>query len=549
MSNAIGIVGSDGYSPIYQPDGRWQIWGLHELYLGQEGQGKFVPKVDDYVMEKETGRMWRVGSLNPVTLVPDLSPITLAKETTVDEITAASSYNFRVYFDRSITPYTLAVDGLIRIPSSSASFARIYRGSFIDENKIISRRFNNSGEFIGVDIPLELALYNSHDNFAIKSVPTCNTQEELVDGEVVTLAVFDTSGKLISRTICVCEESTAVAQAYAEQKFITNIFMKSAFIADTSSAQISYPINLPAESFNPIGVVQYNDGTKIEYPVDGDKFTLFGMDQFVASEIGHSVPLVLRYRMSSNESGLASVTVENQHFINRPYTLIVSSPNTSYNVKLFVYPVWVDRITGYKYKVFLMNLDRNILFDVTNQVSLAPNSPAFNPLGYGLTQRLIFTLQLSEVSSMFANYLHVQSVDIVLRAAAVDEVAATLWEVASQVPTPTPYYGSGLRATVDTATRTKVFLGNSFTNTTDFINAVYKTTNPLFNPMAETAAPLPTHMELHHGNERVTVDINAFNTRVAFTHAIPEFANIDITFLRLTSKGYIKLAVACMVVR
>jgi hypothetical protein len=170
-------------------------------------------------------------------------------------------------------------------------------------------------------------------------------------------------------------------------------------------------------------------------------------------------------------------------------------------------------------------------------------------MGFGLTQRLIFTVDLSHVSSMFASFLHVQTVDIILRASPLGENTATLWEVASQVPTPTPYYGTNLRAKVDVATRSKVSIDNNLATTTDFLNAVYKTTNPLFNPMSETAAPQPTHLELHHGNERVLVDVNSFKDVVVFTHQIPEFANVDITFLRLTSSGYIKLGVASMVVR
>ena len=549
MTSAIGIVGSDGYTPIYQPDGRWTLWGLHEIYRGIEGQNKFVPKVEDYVVEKETGRMFRVAALNPVTLVPTLEPIELSKEVTIEEISTVSNDNFRVYFDKSISPYTLAVDGMVKIHSSTATYARIYRGSFIDDAQILSRRYNNSGEFIGVDIPLDLVAFNSHDNFAIKSVPTCNTETELVDGEATVVAVFDANGKLISRISCICEETTFVAQAFAEQKFITNIYMKTAFIYDTNSSEVSYPVNLPTQSFSPVGIVQYNDGSKIEYPVDGDKFTLYGLDQFVASIIGHRVPLVLSYRMSANESALASVNVQNEHFITRPYQLVVTSPNTSYNAKLYVYPVWVDQITGYHYKVFLMNLDRNILFDVTALVSLAANSPSFNPLAYGITQRLIFTVDLATVSSMFSSFLHVQSVDIILRGAANDDTTTTLWEVASQVPTPTPYYGTLLRASVDLPTRTKVSFDNNFATTADFVNTVYKTTNPLFNPMTETAAPMPTHLEVSHGNERFIVDINDYNKHVAFTHPIPHLANIDFTFLRLTPTGYLKLAVACMVVR
>lgn len=548
MTSAVGIVGTDGHTPVYQPGVRW-FWGLHELYRGEEGKNKYVGEVNNVVMEAETGRLLRIARVDPVTLIPTLEPMAPMTDVTIDEITAASNDNFRLYFDRSISPYTLAVDAMIKIHGQGASFARIFRGNFIEETQVISRRYNNSGEFVGVDIPLEMVVYDSHDNFAVKAVPTCNTQEELVDGEAAIVAIYDVNSKLISRIRCICEETTFVAQAFAEQKFITNIYMRSAFINDTNSSQISYPVNLPAPSFSPIGVVQYNDGSKIEYPVDGDKFTLFGMDQFVSTIIGHRVPLVLQYRMAAHESGLASVRVENQHFITRPYDLVVTSPNTSYNAKLYVYPVWVDQITGYQYKVFLMNLDRNVLFEVTHLVSLAANSPAFNPHGFGMTQRLIFTIDLAQVSSIFSSFLHVQSVDILLRGSPLEQTAQTLWEVASQVPTPIPYYGKNLRASVDNVTRTKVMVDNNLDTVTEFINQVYKLTNPLFNPMNETAAPLPTHMELHHGNQRIVVDINDYKAPIVFPHPIPEYSNVDITFLRLTSSGYLKLSVASMIVR
>ena len=549
MSTSIGIVGSDGYTPVYQPDAGWKIKALDEIWRGESGKNKVVVNVDDWVIEKQTGRFFRVTAVNPVTLIPTLESFELSKEVTVEEISTTSSDNYRVYYDRSISPYTLAVDAMVKIHSSTASYARIYRGSFIDPTQVISQRFNNSGEFLGVDIPLDMVAFNSHDNYAIKSIQTCNTKEELTQGDTVTIAVFDSSGKLVHRSTALLEETSFVAQAFAEQKFITNIYMKTAFIYDTNSSEISYPVNLPTSSFSPIGVVQYNDGSSIEYPIDGDKFSLFGLDQFVSTIIGHRVPLVLRYRMSDNEAGTASVAVENQHFINRPYNLIVSSPNTSYNAKLYVYPVWVDQITGYKYQVFLMNLDRNILFDVSHLVALSPNSPAFNPIGYGITQRLTFTLDLSMVSSMFASFLHVQSVDIILRGAASDSSVTTLWEVASQVPTPTPYYGTTVRATVDMATRTKVSFDNDLPTVTDFINKIYKTTNPLFNPITETSAPLPTHVELSHGNEKIVVDINQYDQPAVFTHQIPHLDNVQLTFLRLTSSGYLKLSVATMTVR
>jgi len=550
MSDAIGIVGSDGFAPVYNPDARWAMWSIHEIYTGIDGIGKnrFIPKVNDYVIEPETGNLYVVTDLNNVTFIPELSPVTIKKNISVDELLSSTNDNYRVYYDKSVSPYTLAVDGFIRVYSSTATVARIYRGNFIDNTKIISRRYDNSGNFIGHDIPLQLVAFNNHDNYAVKSIPGCNTTHELQDGETCTVVVFDADGKVITKTTCIVEETTYVAQAYAEQKYITQIFIKSVFIENNQSTDINYPVNLPVTSFNPIGVVQYNDGSQIEYPVDGDKFRLYGLDQFVSTIVGHKVPLVLSYRMDSTESALATVTSDS-HYITRPYNLVVSNPNRSYNVKLFVYPVWVDSLNGYRYKAFLMSLDRNNVFDVTNIVSIANNSPSFNPLAYGITQRITFTVNLSSVSGVYNDFLHVQTVDIILRGPMNDNSLVNVWEVGSQVPTTVPYFGTNLRAIRDGITNTKVDISNNISDVNEFINKLYRTTIPLYNPVTETQAPEPTHIEVISGNESVFIPISSFSNQVTFNSIVQPHSNIEIVFHKETVTGYLKLSVCSIPVR
>ena len=549
MSNdAIGIVGSDGMTPLYQPDARWTIWSLNDIYLGELGANKFIPKISDYVVEPETGDMYIVTDLNNVTFIPELTPITFKKTITVDELVSSTSDNYRIYYDKSVSPYTLSVDGFMRVYSNTASIARIYKGHFIDPTKIISRRYDNNGNFIGHDIPLQVVAFNSHDNYSIKCVPSCNTTYELQDGETCTVVIFDTNGKVLCKATCILEETTYVAQAYAEQKYITQIFLKSVFIDNAQSTDINYPVNLPIPGFNPIGVVQYNDGSQIEYPVDGDKFILYGLDQFVSTIIGHKAPLVLSYRMDADESALASVDSDN-YYVTRPYNLVVSNPNRSYNVKLFIYPMWIDGINGYNFKAFLMNLDRNILYEVTNLVSIATNSPGFNPLAFGITQRITFTINLANVSGIYNHFLHVQTVDIILRGPASDDSIVNIWEVGSQVPSTVPYFGTSLRAETDNVTRTKVTIDNNIDTVEEFINKLYRTTMPLFNPLTELEAPVPTHIEVRYLNETVLKPITEYNSQFIFSVAVPKLSNVEIIFHKQTISGMLKLSVVSLTVR
>ena len=50
-----GVIGSDGMSPIYDPDARWCIWELSEIWDGIAGNKKYVPKVNDYALETSCG--------------------------------------------------------------------------------------------------------------------------------------------------------------------------------------------------------------------------------------------------------------------------------------------------------------------------------------------------------------------------------------------------------------------------------------------------------------------------------------------------------------
>ena len=67
MSEAIGVVGLDGKTPLYQPNNSWKIYSIDEIYLGKNGYNKFIPNVNDWVVEPKTGSIYVVVSLDNVT--------------------------------------------------------------------------------------------------------------------------------------------------------------------------------------------------------------------------------------------------------------------------------------------------------------------------------------------------------------------------------------------------------------------------------------------------------------------------------------------------
>jgi hypothetical protein len=551
-NNPIGIIGTDGYTPLYEPQASWKMWSIHEIYRGFEGQNKFIPKVNDYVIEPETFTVYRVESLDPITFIPNLVLIKpfgsnfVYSET--DVLLGPSNENFRAYVDKSVTPYTLSIDDALHIYGSEAQAVRIYRGTIIDPHYVASMVYDNNGNFIGNDVGLELVLFNSHDNFAVKVVKTCNTNMDLQDGEILTVVVLGSNGRVLSKRGVIVENTTFVARAYNDQKYITNVFLKTPFISTVDPNVINYPVNLPIASFNPIGVVQYNDGSQVEWPIDGTKFEIEGLTPFISTIIGHKVPLVLRYKLAPNEATIAGLTSD-YVYITKPYELVVSNPNSSYDAQLQVYPVWNNSTGSYALRAYLTNLDRNIHFDVTPFLTIATNSPAFNPTLYGVTQRITFRVNLQDVSSLFSFFIYTQVCDIVLRAPATDTSHPTPWEVGVRVPSTIPNYGENAKAVRNTTHPKKLRLHGGSLDLNAWLNYIYTRSQPLLNPTTEVVPITPTHMKVIYNSEEVVVPVSQYNTDITFTNNINLYDPVTVIFMKQIATGYLILSVAVLTIR
>ncbi len=60
MSDAIGVVGVDGKTPVYNPSARFTIWSISEIYRGDIAANRYIPRVSDWVVEPETGTVYIV---------------------------------------------------------------------------------------------------------------------------------------------------------------------------------------------------------------------------------------------------------------------------------------------------------------------------------------------------------------------------------------------------------------------------------------------------------------------------------------------------------
>lgn len=259
--------------------------------------------------------------------------------------------------------------------------------------------------------------------------------------------------------------------------------------------------------------MNYSDGSKKTLPIDGTKFALFGLQRFVSTILGQKQPLTLIYYLSPDEVSYGSVPGDTMH-LTESYLATTIKVDGAYSVKLFTYPAWIDAINGYRLTHFLYNLERDEVFEVTALVELAANSPAFNPLAYGVSQDITFALDLSKVSSRFKNYRHLQTTRISLLRPGLDD--NTNWTV--NYDNTLPAYGvsdegAGLKAEVEFINSNLWYLSidNGFGSVEHWLREVYEKTLPLYDQTAEDKAPTPNYFRLIAGAYTMEAPVSMWN--------------------------------------
>jgi hypothetical protein len=551
------VVGLDGHSPVYQPDSRWTIFAMYEIYLGRNGlqpNGKpyYVPKVNDYVIDPETYATYICKHIDPVTLIPRLEqirPANMVIEFVEQDILFGISGNdpntYRVYLDTSVLPHTLAVDARLKVGGSMVDHCKLFRGTDLGGNgEVISRTYDASGNIVTDKVAMEVIAIDSHVNYAIKSVAVCHTNVNMNDGELVTAVFYDNLGKVVSKRQLLVENTGFIRGLNASQKYVSHISLESPFISPTLDHVIEFPLNIPLNALNLMGVVHYSDGSKLRLPVDGSKFRIYGLDQFVSTIIGQKIELVLTYQLANNETAYGVSAAENK-CVTEPYSIVVVEPNNSLAVKVYGYPVWVDDATGYRMQFWLLNLDRNIYFNVTPYVTFAENTGAFDPRGFGYLQRKAITLNLRDVSGGFKPMIHTQLMDIVLN---LPNGRLTPWTVSHESLGDRPNYGDGLVALRQLPDRTKFKLDCNCANLEEWLNRFYYATYPLVDKFRETRPPAPTHFEIMYAGRYAMYHVNDWNTVLTLGIEMPTNSTIFIKFIKHRADLDMQLSVAAILV-
>src|SRR5574343_1924877 len=101
--------------PVYDPDRGFRSWVITDIYTGPTGQGRFVPNVNDLVIDWGRGLL-RVASVDITTGLSTLVDAAFPKSNEFDNSDVLfgtgpgyTSELWRVYINRNVVPHTLAV--------------------------------------------------------------------------------------------------------------------------------------------------------------------------------------------------------------------------------------------------------------------------------------------------------------------------------------------------------------------------------------------------------------------------------------------------------
>lgn len=548
------ISGLDNHSPIYTPDGRFQIWEMNEIYLGFAGEGKYVPKVNDLVVNVNGAVVKRyvVVSLDPVSFVPTLIEEDITKDTpdfTTDDILygvgpGTQSETYRVYIDKSVTPFRLNVDRRLFVGGSSCQYCKLFLGvNTSEDGVVVSAFYDGNGALTTSNIPLELVRANT----ALKVVQSCFTNHQLINGEVLTAVFYDTDGFAVSKRQLLVEETGFIMSTESSKKYVSSIALETPFMSTINNKLIQYPMNVPINTMNLIGVITYSDGTKVKKVIDGVQLELFGLSSYISSVTGRT-QLVLKYNLNDEEA--LDVHLGNANFISEIYDIETMISNNHYAVQLFCYPVWDLNTNNYALKWYLYDLDRNASYEVTNSVVVNTSKGAFNPTSYGAKQTLTVSINLANVNGSYNNFNHVQLVNIIINKPGtgrpnVDGISN--WLVDSTADGGI-VYGSNVYATyrVKSSTEWTIRLAPAFATQADWLTHVYRDTQPMFDDNLETSAPEPTHFQLFVNGVKTEYSINQWNTVITVNQQVASNSTIFVKFIKRTNTNDLHLGVSGM---
>ncbi len=305
-------------------EGLMHIYEESEIYNGSVGEDKFVPKVGDMTINRNTGGLSLVVDVNETTYRSTLASLTATEP--LDDIQRRHGYSsadtFRLYINTNTQPHTAVVNKRLTVGGSQTSHAILYKGMSTGQNGVsISEVYDNNGDFETNRIPLELIENEMNQaSVAIRAAMPFKISQDLEDGEIVTIVYFNDAGHVVHKTNLIVENTSYVNEVYGSLKFIESIEVVTPFLDKNTPNAINKLLATPISALNLRLVVNYSDGSKsTPYPLSSPEFDLIGLEAADNITIPSTTQVMAKYTLKADEA-VAGVMGDGS-FITREYDM------------------------------------------------------------------------------------------------------------------------------------------------------------------------------------------------------------------------------------
>lgn len=540
-------------SDFYNPDRGWRTFNRNEIVDTPNQPNRWVPNVGDLIWDEHNG-WFIVRYVEPGTHVSTLetwdpvkpkAPITDSNQL-VGVGPGYSSESYRMFLDTSVTPFTFTPSRRLRSYGSMVTHYQVFLGSDISPTTgtCISAFYTPTGDYLGPSVPFETEVIPGANVQTIKIPMGGYTVESLKDGELVTLVSYSDEGGVVDVTQLLVQNTAAISQSDASKSYVGGISLDSPFLSSSDPKVIEFPLNVTVQSLPMAGVVHYRGGRKTTVGIDNLNMFLFGLNDYIATEVGQEFPLTLAYQLKPDEVSYELVPTALRR-LTATYTARTVAADNAYECRLFVYPTWVNEVVGYRLEFWLYNLDRQRFYNVSPYVELGVNSPPFNPKSYGVLQTLTYSLNLNQVDGRFAPHRLVSSFQVALLSEGSNRKAN--WEVYPR-PNTGEAYGRNLKADIEYL-QTNMWdlrLANGASTKEAWLRKMYEAAEPLINPAVEVAPLTPTHFVLHFLHNKYEFSVEQWNQKLRVNNDLADGELLNIQWIRRIVSEDLQLAMTAL---
>jgi len=399
--------------------------------------------------------------------------------------------------DYTQRPNVAKVDSTIMRPG--AAYAKVYKGNRAEESELISVQYNPQMVITSKTVPCKLAEIVDRTNVSIMttgSFSVTENEEALPNGSRCYLVFFDEGDNFIPPAqLLRVQHSSYMKDHQLGVKMIDDIELVTPWFTNTTDPELLVvPINVVIPAVELRAIAHYSDGSSSEaMPVNAPPFNLIGLSEYRPTWPGQSGEIILTRALGANEQH-SIAEAGNPNFKKRTYRIEAGPVKGAWSPKLYSFPVWDPVISGYSLKHWLYDLDRRYAIDVTEFVTFNQQSQPWRPTAYGISQMLIFNLNLRDVSVLNASITFKQYTSIVLRAPITG--SGKRWEVS--FTQNAPMFGDKFAQVTNAGINTKFNLTNGFANKAAWLEGMYRGVSPSYNRFDEDKAPDPTHFYMTH---------------------------------------------------